>query len=88
MITSFTRTKISLEKSKTDIYREGSWVLIVKTVTNICPANTLIQYSAKFKLPSSFEQYIFFWFKFSEKQNKYILEKKTFFLHSNNRDYF
>ena len=32
---SFTRTKISLEKSKTDIYREGSWVLIAKTFTNM-----------------------------------------------------
>ena len=77
MIVSFIRTKISSEKSKTDIYREGSWVLIAKTFTDTCPVNMLIQYSAKFKLPPSSEQYIFSGFTFSEKQNKHIFRKKN-----------
>ena len=68
--------KIFLEKSKTDIYREGSWVLIAKTFTDTCPVNMLIQYLAKFKLPSSSAQYVFSGFTFSKKQNKHILEKE------------
>ena len=62
--------QIFLEKSETDIYREGSWVLIAKTFTDTCPVNMLIQYLAKFKLLSSSEQYISSGFMFSKKQNK------------------
>ena len=34
---------IFLEKSKTDIYREGSWMPIAKTFTDTCPVNMVIQ---------------------------------------------
>ena len=52
-------------------------MLIAKTFTDTCPVNTLIQYLAKFKLPSSSDQDNISGFTFSKKQNKYIFRKKN-----------
>jgi len=48
--------KVFIEKSKTDIYREGSWVLISKTSSKLCPVkNTLTYISlANIKKPNEF----------------------------------
>lgn len=35
---------IFVEKSKTDVYRDGSWVIIAKTNNKLCPVNNLLEY--------------------------------------------
>eukprot|EP00111_Clytia_hemisphaerica_P021064 TCONS_00062088-protein len=36
--------RLFIEQSKTDQYREGHWVFIAKTVSEICPVKTLNMY--------------------------------------------
>ena len=39
-----THLKLFVEKSKTDVYRDGQWVLISKATSAICPVQNLILY--------------------------------------------
>ena len=32
-----------MEKSKTDIYRDGAWVIIARTNSKLCPVSTLLK---------------------------------------------
>ena len=36
--------KLFIEKCKTDVYREGSWIYISKTESELCPVKNLILY--------------------------------------------
>ena len=51
--------KLFVEKSKTDIYREGKWLYISSSSTQCCPVNTLQTYMAKAGLTSPTQEYIF-----------------------------
>ena len=57
---SFHSTHMSLfiEKSKTDIYRDGSWLIIARTATNLCPVKNLELYFSYGNLEYS-ENYLF-----------------------------
>ena len=36
--------KLFIEKSKTDVYREGNWIYISRTESELCPVRNLIAY--------------------------------------------
>ena len=51
--------KIFIEVSKTDKYREGSWVYIAKTGKFTCPYTYLIKYLEVVRIPSFSQNFIF-----------------------------
>ena len=57
-IFSSTYVKVFIEKSKTDIYREGMWVYISAS-SKICPLKTLQYCLALAKIPENSEEFIF-----------------------------
>lgn len=51
---------IFIEKSKTDIYRDGAWVIIAKTDSPLCPVKNLMEYLVLLNLTDEHsEQHIF-----------------------------
>ena len=52
--------KIFIEVSKTDKYREGSWVYIAKTGNFTCPYTYLIKYLEAARIPSFSQNFIIF----------------------------
>ena len=50
--------KIFIEVSKTDRYREGSWVYIAKTGNFTCPYTYLIKYLEAARIPSFSQNFI------------------------------
>ena len=64
--------KIFIEKSKTDIYRDGAWVVIAKTKRITCPVKIFRRYVNRLNFPPSTEGYIFralFYFKKKKNTN-------------------
>ena len=55
---SSTYVKVFIEKSKTDIYREGVWAYISSS-SKICPLKQLQYYLALAKVPENSEEFIF-----------------------------
>lgn len=57
----FTETymKLFIEQSKTDVYREGSWVYIAKSRTSICPVDNLGKYLSLANIKEDSEEFIF-----------------------------
>ncbi|XP_067668097.1 uncharacterized protein [Haliotis asinina] len=55
---------VFIEKSKTDIYRDGAWIVIGRTHTKLCPVACLERYLDMAAIDSDSDQYIFrgFWF--------------------------
>ena len=52
--------KLFIEKCKTDVYREGSWIYISKTESELCPVKNLILYLDIAKITDeSSEEFIF-----------------------------
>ena len=51
--------KIFIKKSKTDVYREGKWVLIAKKGIYTCPVSMLLRYIRKAKITYNRNNYIF-----------------------------
>ena len=49
---------IFIEKSKTDFYREGHWVLIARTNTELCPIMNLIQYINRVGINADSDEFI------------------------------
>ena len=54
-----THTAIFLEKSKTDKYREGSWVLISRTNTHTCPVRILEKYIDMCGIEEDADKFVF-----------------------------
>lgn len=54
-----TYMKLFIEKSKTDVYREGSWIYISKTDSELCPVKNLMLYLEATKITESSEEFIF-----------------------------
>ena len=50
--------KLFIEKSKTDLYRDGSWVLIAKTGSLTCPYNMIRHYLKLANIPKASEEFI------------------------------
>ncbi|XP_033725911.1 uncharacterized protein LOC117315697 [Pecten maximus] len=56
---SSTHTELFIEQSKTDIYRDGSWVLIARTDNKLCPVRNLKIYLQLAEISDSSSEYIF-----------------------------
>ena len=54
-----THVSLFIQKSKTDIYREGSWVILSKTSSNLCPVKILHNYLSLGKIKNDSDEYIF-----------------------------
>ena len=55
-----THMKLFIEKSKTDIYREGSWLYISKCDSELCPVKNLLLYLEMTKLTNNdSEEFLF-----------------------------
>ena len=59
IIKSKTFLSIFIEKSKTDVYREGSWVYLTKLDTVLCPIELVSQYFKKGNISDNCQKYIF-----------------------------
>ena len=68
--------KIFIEKSKTDIYRDGAHVLIARTGSLSCPYKILQKYIALTNIPETSDEHIFRAIAFSRKQGTYKLRPK------------
>ena len=51
--------KIFIEKSKTDIYRNGNWIYIARGNSELCPVATLQRYLNMAKINENSEEFIF-----------------------------
>lgn len=65
---------IFIEKSKTDIYRQGAWVILASTGNQTCPVSMLERYLREAELVehSSSEQFIFCGMNFCKKKDAYV----------------
>ena len=72
-----TYMKIFIEKSKTDVYRDGAWVVIAKTKRITCPVKILRRYVNRLKFPPSSEEYVFRALFYSKKQKKHKCRKSN-----------
>ena len=69
---------IFIEKSKTDIYREGAWVVIAKTNFKLCPVLNLINFVKLLGIEDdNSEQYIFCDLKACKSGHKIRTDKKA-----------
>ena len=59
IIKNNTFLSIFIEKSKTDVYREGSWVSLTKLDTVLCPIELVSQYFKKGNIRDNCQKYIF-----------------------------
>ena len=50
---------IFIEKSKTDVYREGHWIMIAKTNSDLCPVSNLAYYLEKANIDALSDEFIF-----------------------------
>ena len=64
---------IFIEKSKTDKYREGTWVHIAKTGNVTCPVDMLLKYINLAGIQLNDDNFIFRQVSFCRKSQKYIL---------------
>ncbi|XP_069109074.1 uncharacterized protein, partial [Argopecten irradians] len=72
---SSTHMEIFIEKSKTDIYRDGAWVVIARTGTRLCPVSNVELY---FKLANLYEDKAEFIFRnVTKHQDQYVLRKNN-----------
>ncbi|XP_071140495.1 integrase/recombinase xerD homolog [Mytilus edulis] len=78
--------KLFLEKSKTDVYREGNDVLISKTYNITCPVNMLHRYLSLANISSDSTEYIFRGLSYCKSNNSYVLRKSGKISYSSARD--
>ena len=69
--------KLFIEKSKTDLYRDGSWVLIAKTGSLTCPYNMIRHYLKLANIPKASEEFIFRGLTYFRKSKEHKLRKKN-----------
>ena len=59
IIINNTLLSIFIEKSKTDVYREGSWVYFTKLDAALCPTELVSEYIKKGNIRGNCQKYIF-----------------------------
>ena len=59
IVFSATYVKIFVEQSKTDIFRDGKWVFIGRTLLSTCPVSMLSRYLKQAKIPVDSDKFIF-----------------------------
>ena len=68
IVTEDLHHKMFVEVSKTDKYREDSWVYIAKTDNVTCPYTYLIKYLEAARIPSSSQDFIFRSLRYADKK--------------------
>ncbi|KAK3104500.1 hypothetical protein FSP39_003510 [Pinctada imbricata] len=69
------KVSIFIEKSKTDKYRDGSWIHIAKTDKITCPVKMLLQYIKLADLKLNDDNYLFRQVSFCRSSGSYVLRK-------------
>lgn len=72
-----TYVKVFIEKSKTDIYREGNWLFISKVDSEICPISILKLYLNKCGIDPKSEEFIFRGMSFFKSKSVHKLRSKN-----------
>lgn len=70
--------KVFIEKSKTDQYRDGAWVLISRSDKVTCPVNLVIRYFDMAGFEPTSNEYIFRSLSFFKSRNSYQLRNADF----------
>lgn len=68
-----THAQIFIEQSKTDIYRDGAWVILSKLDSSLCPVRNLELYFNLASIPPNSDEFIFR--NVSKKKGHYVLRK-------------
>ena len=66
---------IFIQQSKTDIYRDGSWVVIGASDSELCPVMHLKRYLRLAEIPDDSQEYVFR--SLSSYKGKYVLRKEN-----------
>lgn len=72
-----TYMKLFIEKSKTDVYRDGAWVPIAKTGSSTCPLSMMKRYIKKAQIPKDSDEFLFRGLSYFRKSRTYKLRKKN-----------
>ena len=72
-----TYMRIFIEKSKTDIYRDGNWLFISKVDSEICPITILKAYLDRCNVETDSEEFIFRAMSFFKSKSSYKLRSKS-----------
>ena len=78
--------KLNLEKSKTDVYREGRDVLISKTGNTTCPVSMLARYLKLADIPENSDEFVFRSVSYCSSNNTYKLRKNCTLSYSRARE--
>ncbi|XP_021340346.1 uncharacterized protein LOC110441503 [Mizuhopecten yessoensis] len=68
-----THLEIFVERSKTDVYRDGAWILVSRTESRLCPVCNFEIYSKLSGICDDSEEYVFR--NVTKKGDKYVLRK-------------
>ena len=71
-----TYVKIFIEKSKTDIYRDGHWLFLAKLNSDLCPIKLLKVYFCRCGINDDSEEFIFRGMTYFKKDDIHKLKKK------------
>jgi len=63
--------RVFIERSKTDIYRDGAWVVIAKTVKSTCPVTLTLRYFETGYITPDSNEFLFRPLKFLSKTGVY-----------------
>ncbi|XP_060572839.1 uncharacterized protein LOC132730808 [Ruditapes philippinarum] len=66
-----------IENARTDLYREGNYVVLAKTGKFSCPVQLLHRYITEAGLMECYDQFIFRAVVLCKKSNKYVLKRKN-----------
>ena len=72
-----TYLRIFIEKSKTDIYRDGHWLFIAKLDSNICPVKLSKLYLSRTEIKPDSEEYLFRAVTYFKRLSKHKLRKNN-----------
>ena len=72
-----THVEITIESSKTDVYRQGNTVLIARTNSDLCPVRMLESYLKLSNIPFNSSEFIFRSVSFLKSKNVYVLCKNN-----------
>ena len=78
--------RIFIERSKTDIYRDGAWVVIARTGLHTCPVSLTLRYFTLGGISPDSDEYIFRALSYCSSTGKYKLRGTTPLSYSRTRE--
>ena len=70
-----THVEVFIEQSKTDIYRDGHWLHLARTGSELCPVSLAEEYFRRCNIDNESEEHIFRGFTYFKRTNTYKLRK-------------